>query len=70
MAAAWQAVAVQGAHKGWELKQADLTVAGLDELTVYNLRRLFAHRGEEFMDLKTAQIGKKPPKARTVSGTM
>ena len=61
---------MQGAHKGWELKQADLTVAGLDELTVYNLRRLFAQRGEEFMDPKTAQIGKKPPKLRTVSGTM
>ena len=61
---------MQGAHKGWELKQADLTVAGLDELTVYNLRRLFAQRGEEFMDIKTAQITKKPPTLKTVNGTM
>ena len=61
---------MQGAHKGWELKQADLTVAGLDELTVYNLRRLFAQRGDEFMDLKTAQVKRKPPQRRTVSGTL
>ena len=70
MVALLQAVAVQGAHKGWELQQADLTVAAMDELKVYNLRRLFAQRGEEFMDPKTAQVTKKPPKARTVSGTM
>jgi len=63
-------VAVQGAHKGWELKQADLTVAGLDELTVYNLRRLFAQRGDEFMDLRIDQIKKKPPTLKTINGTM
>ena len=61
---------MQGAHKGWELKQADLTVAGLDELTVYNLRRLFAQRGDEFMDLRIDQIKKKPPTLKTINGTM
>ena len=64
-----QAVAVQGAHKGYQLKQADLTVAALDELTVYNIRRLFALRGAEFMDIQTATVGKGPRKARTTSGT-
>ena len=37
-----QAVAVQGAHKHYQLQQADLTCSSLDELTVYNIRRLFA----------------------------
>lgn len=45
-----KAVAVQGYFKGYQLKQADVTCASLDELTVYNLRRLFANRGCEFMD--------------------
>jgi hypothetical protein len=33
---------VQGAHKHYQLQQADLTCSSLDELTVYNIRRLFA----------------------------
>lgn len=37
-----QAVAVQGAHKHYQLQQADLTCSSLSELTVYNIRRLFA----------------------------
>jgi hypothetical protein len=41
-ATAVQAVAVQGAHKHYQLQQADLTCSSLDELTVYNIRRLFA----------------------------
>lgn len=65
-----QAVAIQGAHKGYQLKQADLTLASLDEITVYNIRRLFAQRGAEFMDIKTAAAGKPPRFAQTRSGTM
>eukprot|EP00210_Caulerpa_lentillifera_P001737 g1667.t1 len=48
-------VALQGLYKGYQLKQADLTCASLDELTVYNLRRLFANKGLEFMDHKKAK---------------
>lgn len=33
---------MQGAHKGYQLQQADLTCSSLAELTVYNIRRLFA----------------------------
>lgn len=39
-----QVVALQGAFRGYQLKQADLTCASLDELTVFNVRRLFALR--------------------------
>jgi hypothetical protein len=42
-----QAVAVQGAHKHYQLQQADLTCSSLDELTVYNIRRLFALKVRE-----------------------
>lgn len=45
-----KAVAVLGEYKGYQLKQADLTCAKMDELSVYNLRRLFANSGTEFMD--------------------
>lgn len=44
---AMQAVAVQGAHKHYQLQQADLTCSSLDELTVYNIRRLFALKVKE-----------------------
>lgn len=37
-----QAVALQGAHRGYQLQQADLTCSNFSELTVYNIRRLFA----------------------------
>lgn len=46
---------MQGQHKGYQLKQADLTCASLDDLTVYNLRRLFANKGSEFMDHRKAK---------------
>ncbi|CAD7696926.1 unnamed protein product [Ostreobium quekettii] len=44
-----KAVAVQGKHRCYELRQADLTCSSLADLSVYNLRRLFANRGSEFM---------------------
>ena len=45
-----QAVGIRGAHKGYQLKQADLTCSSVSDLTVYNVRRLFANKGNEFMD--------------------
>ena len=59
-----QAVAVLGRHKGYQLKQADLTCSSLDELSVINIRRLFANRGNEFMDLSTQKATKGLPNSR------
>lgn len=47
-----KAVAVQGAYRPHQLKNADITVGSLNELSVINLRRLFANMGQEFMDLQ------------------
>ena len=44
-------MAVLGSHPAWKLHAADLTCSSLEELTVYNLRRLFAYSGSEFMDV-------------------
>ena len=53
-------MAVQGpVHPGYQLKQADLTCSSLSELSVYNIRRLFANRGADFMDKKKAFISSK-----------
>jgi len=60
-------VAVQGSFKGYQLKQADLTCASLDELTVYNLRRLFANRGSEFMDHMKGKGTKKENRDNTIA---
>ena len=54
---ALQAVAVQGAHKGYHLQAADLTCSAMTELSVYNVRRLFANRGYEAMDLSKHIVG-------------
>lgn len=59
-----KAVAVQGAHKGYQLQAADLTCSALSELSVYNVRRLFANRGYEAMDLRHQFVGKKPTEGR------
>ncbi|KAK7820901.1 5-amino-6-(5-phospho-d-ribitylamino)uracil phosphatase, partial [Quercus suber] len=37
------AIALIGAHPAYDLGQADLAVAGFNELSVINLRRLFAN---------------------------
>lgn len=50
-------VAMLGDYKGYQLKQADLTCAHMDQLSVYNLRRLFANRGGEFMDTRKEKNG-------------
>jgi len=57
-----RAVAVMGAHTAPQLRTADLTIGAMTELTVYNLRRLFANRGSDFMDLKKGRIGQGPSK--------
>eukprot|EP00850_Spirogloea_muscicola_P001222 SM000004S15092 [mRNA] locus=s4:1253020:1256259:+ [translate_table: standard] len=59
-----KAVALIGPHRAYELTQADLAVSSFTELSVINLRRLFANRGAEFMDLQKQQEPKKPPKRR------
>ena len=55
---------MQGAHKGYQLQAADLTCSALSELSVYNVRRLFANRGYEAMDLRHQFVGKKPTEGR------
>lgn len=55
-----KAVAVMGPHTAPQLRSADLTIGSMTELTVYNLRRLFANRGSEFMDLKKGRVGQGP----------
>ncbi|GAB4824176.1 hypothetical protein N2152v2_011222 [Parachlorella kessleri] len=64
-----KAVAIQGPLPGYQLKNADLTCSSLGELTVYNLRRLFANRGAEFMDLRKQALGKRPPGRRLRNAT-
>ncbi|XP_059301544.1 5-amino-6-(5-phospho-D-ribitylamino)uracil phosphatase, chloroplastic isoform X1 [Lycium ferocissimum] len=60
------AVALIGAHPAYVLGQADLAVGGFSELSVINLRRLFAHKGSNFMDLEK-QIAEKAPQRRKLT---
>ncbi|XP_042485265.1 5-amino-6-(5-phospho-D-ribitylamino)uracil phosphatase, chloroplastic-like [Macadamia integrifolia] len=64
------AVALIGSHPAYELVQADLAVASFSELSVINLRRLFAHKGSTFMDLQRQVIEKIPPKRRVTVDTI
>ncbi|XP_008782633.1 5-amino-6-(5-phospho-D-ribitylamino)uracil phosphatase, chloroplastic isoform X1 [Phoenix dactylifera] len=64
------AVALIGAHPAYELVQADLAVASFSELSVINLRRLFAHKGSSFMDLQKQIIEKSPPKRKLMTDTI
>eukprot|EP00879_Flechtneria_rotunda_P014666 GHRR01015326.1.p2 GENE.GHRR01015326.1~~GHRR01015326.1.p2 ORF type:complete len:126 (+),score=43.20 GHRR01015326.1:616-993(+) len=50
----FKAVAVQGMYRPRQLKAADITCSSLTELTVINMRRLFANMGSEWMDLQKA----------------
>lgn len=61
-----QAVVVQSRH----LQQADISVVSLSELAVYNIRRLFANRGSEFMSLQRAADDKEPVRRRIRNGTL
>jgi len=52
-----KAVGILGTHRNFELKTADVTVGSMSELSVYNIRRMFAHSGLEFMDLSLEFVG-------------
>jgi hypothetical protein len=52
------------------LVQADLAVARYSELSVINLRRLFANKGIRFMDMQKQMIEKSPPKRRLTVDTI
>uniref|UniRef100_A0A6N2KYV8 Haloacid dehalogenase-like hydrolase superfamily protein n=1 Tax=Salix viminalis TaxID=40686 RepID=A0A6N2KYV8_SALVM len=49
---------------GYDLVQADLAVASFNELSVINLRRLFANKGSTFMDRQKEIVEKSPPKRK------
>uniref|UniRef100_A0A0E0HA39 Haloacid dehalogenase-like hydrolase (HAD) superfamily protein n=1 Tax=Oryza nivara TaxID=4536 RepID=A0A0E0HA39_ORYNI len=57
------------AHR-YELVQADLAIAKYSELSVINLRRLFAHKGLSFMDLQKQIIERSPPKRKLTVDTI
>ncbi|KAL8050059.1 hypothetical protein ABFX02_06G058500 [Erythranthe guttata] len=60
------AVALIGAHPAYDLGQADLAVGSFNELSVINLRRLFAHKGSTFMELEK-QVEEKTPSRRKLT---
>lgn len=65
-----RAVAIIGAHPAYRLRNADLTIASMNELSVVNIRRLFANRGSEFMDLNKKFVGVPPrPSPRIANST-
>ncbi|XP_047967042.1 5-amino-6-(5-phospho-D-ribitylamino)uracil phosphatase, chloroplastic isoform X2 [Salvia hispanica] len=64
------AVALIGTHPAYQLGQADLAVASFNELSVINLRRLFANRGSTFMDLQKQVVEKTPPKRKLTIDTI
>ncbi|XP_039174156.1 5-amino-6-(5-phospho-D-ribitylamino)uracil phosphatase, chloroplastic isoform X2 [Eucalyptus grandis] len=58
------AIALIGSHPAYDLEQADLTVASFNELSVINLRRLFANKGSTFMDLQKQIAEREHPKRK------
>ena len=54
----------------YDLGQADLAIASFNELSVINLRRLFANKGSTFMDLQKQIIEKTPPKRKLTTDTI
>ncbi|KAF1870388.1 hypothetical protein Lal_00003594 [Lupinus albus] len=64
------AVALIGAYPAYDLGQADLAVANFSEISVINLRRLFANKGSTFMDLQKQIIEKTPPKRKLTIDTI
>ncbi|KAI5670400.1 hypothetical protein M9H77_10764 [Catharanthus roseus] len=64
------AVALIGTHPAYDLKQADLAIANFNELSVINLRRLFAHKGSSFMDLQKQIVEKSPPRRKLTIDTI
>jgi len=64
------AIGLIGAHPAYILGQADLAVASFNELSVINLRRLFAHKGSNFMDMQKQIIEKTPPRRKLTIDTI
>ncbi|KAG5533601.1 hypothetical protein RHGRI_027701 [Rhododendron griersonianum] len=72
------AIGLIGAHPAYVpesvtwyvLGQADLAVASFNELSVINLRRLFAHKGSNFMDMQKQIIEKTPPRRKLTIDTI
>lgn len=64
------AIAIIGTHPAYDLVEADLAVAGFNELSVINLRRLFAHKGYNFMDLQKQVVERTPPKRKLFTDTI
>ncbi|XP_022764234.1 5-amino-6-(5-phospho-D-ribitylamino)uracil phosphatase, chloroplastic, partial [Durio zibethinus] len=64
------AVALIGSHPAYDLVQADLAVGNFNELSVINLRRLFANKGSTFMDRQKQIIEKNPPKRKLTVDTI
>lgn len=54
----------------YELVQADFAVASFAELSVINLRRLFANKGSSFMDLQKQVNDKSQPKRKLTTETI
>ncbi|KAL4278025.1 hypothetical protein GQ457_03G028770 [Hibiscus cannabinus] len=64
------AVALIGSHPAYDLVQADLAVGSFNELSVINLRRLFANKGSTFMDMQKQIIEKTPPRRKLTVDTI
>ncbi|KAF5752617.1 pseudouridine-5'-monophosphatase-like isoform X2 [Tripterygium wilfordii] len=64
------AVALIGAYPAYNLVQADLAVRSFNELSVINLRRLFANKGSTFMDQQKQIIENSPPKRKLTIDTI
>ncbi|XP_047316172.1 5-amino-6-(5-phospho-D-ribitylamino)uracil phosphatase, chloroplastic [Impatiens glandulifera] len=58
------AVALIGAHPAYDLGQADLTVGSFNELSVINLRRLYACKDFTFMEPQKQIIERSPPRRK------
>lgn len=54
----------------YDLVQADLAVGSFNELSVINLRRLFANKGSTFMDLQKQSAEKAPSKRKLTIDTI
>ncbi len=61
-----QAVAVRRR----QFRQADLSVVSLSELAVYNIRRLFANQGSDFMSRQRETAPNAPGVHRVRNATM
>ncbi|XP_039022165.1 5-amino-6-(5-phospho-D-ribitylamino)uracil phosphatase, chloroplastic-like [Hibiscus syriacus] len=64
------AVAMISSHPAYDLVQADLAVGSFNELSVINLRRLFANKGSTFMDRQKQIIEKTPPRRKLTVDTI